>query len=671
MSAIAGIYSLDGRPVNPLELRRMLDCVPHRGPDAEGVWHSGPIGIGHRMLWTTPESLEERQPLANGDGSLVLTADARVDNREELASDLESHGFRLRSNTDAELILRAYERWGDECPAHILGDFAFAIWDARQQRLFCARDPFGVKPFHFYTDGRRFVWASEPRQILEDSTIPLRPRLRSLGLFLLQCPIERDHTFYDGILRLLPSHSLTVTADRTDLKQYWDIDPAHQVLHRNDAEYAEHFRAVFSEAVQCRLRSSGRVAASLSGGLDSSAIVCMAESLRRRGTGRSSVDTYSVVCEGLPCDERPYIDAVTARYPVRQHSAVFDQIDDLHFSRALEYFDLLYQPTVFMCFPLLRHARERGTPVWLWGIGANELMASSFHHLTDLLRQRHVRRLIEQLRYDSTLYGVPMRILAWNYCVKPMVPAALRHVLRPAVRRVRRNRLPQWICADFANEIGLTDARRNRVWLRKFPTHSQQHIYNLLMVGLNVAMDFDQADRLASFHSTEFRYPFMDRRLVEFLLAIPEEQRWWMDRPKAILRRGLDGTLPKAIRDRRTKSCYTPAVALALKRQSVDMEPLMRNSRLAQMGAIDRAALRRIFDEQRSAAPDGNVLEVTRSASTILTVVKLEVWLKTVEALRKSREGTSGAGGSTGEELSGDARRAEEAISLAAVDQVR
>src|SRR4028118_649697 len=163
MSAIAGIYYLDGRPVDCADLGRMVDTLAHRGPDGADVWCEESVGLGHRMLWTTPESLLEKLPLVDQTGNLVITADARIDNRDELIEVLGLTDHPAEKITDSQLILAAYERWGDRCPEYLLGDFAFAIWDRRQQQLFCARDHMGVKPFYYYHSDRLLVFASEIR----------------------------------------------------------------------------------------------------------------------------------------------------------------------------------------------------------------------------------------------------------------------------------------------------------------------------------------------------------------------------------------------------------------------------------------------------------------------------------------------------------------------------
>src|SRR6267142_1308347 len=161
MSAIVGFYGRDGQPVDRADLERMTASLAHRGPDAAGVWNNGPVGLGHRMLWTTPESLHEQLPLTSKSGDLVITADARIDNRDELITALGLAHWAHGEIPDSELILRAYEQWGEDSPKRLLGDFAFAIWDERRQTLFCARDHCGVKPFYYYQSARALLFASE------------------------------------------------------------------------------------------------------------------------------------------------------------------------------------------------------------------------------------------------------------------------------------------------------------------------------------------------------------------------------------------------------------------------------------------------------------------------------------------------------------------------------
>jgi len=166
MSAIVGLYRRNGQPADRADLERMAESLAHRGPDAAGLWNNGPVGLGHRMLWTTPESLHEQLPLVNKSEDVVITADARIDNRDELIAALGLSEWPHGEISDSGLILCAYEQWGEGSPKRLLGDFAFAIWDGRSQTLFCTRDHFGVKPFYYHQSAQVFVFASEIKALL-------------------------------------------------------------------------------------------------------------------------------------------------------------------------------------------------------------------------------------------------------------------------------------------------------------------------------------------------------------------------------------------------------------------------------------------------------------------------------------------------------------------------
>lgn len=625
MSGIAGLYYLDGRRLDAALLGRMIDAIRHRGPDGEGHWEERCAGLGHRALHATPESVYEKQPMADEAGSCVIAADARIDNREELIAGLGVTGKPKERITDAELILRAYEAWGEGCPSRLLGDFAFAIWDGRTRRLFCARDPIGIKPFVYHFDGKTFLWASEAKQILEDGTVPREPNLTLIGRYLLNDGSEREETLYRGIYRLPPGHLLVVGEGGIRREPYWDVEPAREIRYPTDAEYAEHFLSLFREAVRSRLRTRGPVGAFLSGGLDSSAIVCMARALQEEGSvPNGALEAYSVVFETLPCDERRYIDQVVGKWRVPANYVVFEEQEAaLNLEESRHYRDVFYEPTTFMFIPALRDTRRKGIRALLSGMGGDELLAAGFEHLTDLLLQGRIRTLIEQLHYDAVQYAVPRRTLLWQYCLKPLVPAPLRNLLRPLVGALRGDGIPRWIAPGFLERTGARDQLRRGVPAREFPSRSQQALYEGLCFSWNTTFALGVMDGLASAFSAEFRYPFFDRRLVEFLMAIPEEQRWWKDRPKAILRRALDGILPAVVRDRNGKAEFTPVFDREMGgRQASKVEALLHEPVLERLGVVDGKRLRRFFSEYRHGRRN------YYTSGVLSTIVGLELWCR-------------------------------------------
>jgi asparagine synthase (glutamine-hydrolysing) len=309
MSAIVGLLFFDGRPVEPGLLESMTQPLRHRGPDGISHWQSGPVGLGHCLRHTTPESQHEKLPLSTHDGAFCLTADARLDNRDELLDALRLP-MAPDVTSDSALILAAYQKWGGECASRLLGDFAFAVWDAARQQLFCARDHMGVKPFYYYHDAHLFAFATEIKALLALPHVPHRLNEARLADYILSELDDAASTLYAGIERLPPAHSLCVTRDALQPRRYWNLAASFQLPRSSSAEYAEQFRALFEQAVGCRLRSASDIGATLSGGLDSSSIAVMsAEVLRADASTR--LHTFSAVYDqASSSDERPFINAV-------------------------------------------------------------------------------------------------------------------------------------------------------------------------------------------------------------------------------------------------------------------------------------------------------------------------------------------------------------------------
>src|SRR3972149_2874746 len=382
MSGIAGVYNLDGSPVDPALVMRMTDISAPRGPDGVGHWIDGPVGFGHIMLHTTPESLREKQPLVNDSGNLCLTLDGRVDNRDEVRDALQAKGAKLRTDTDAELVLRAFECWGEECPKRIIGDFAFVVWDGRNRQLFCARDPLGIKPFYYYADGSRFLFGSELCQLFADPTLRREPNEGMVGEYLSSAITDREETLYRDVFRLAPGHFLLVKPGHIRKERYWDIDPAKVIRYRRDTDYADHFFEIFTEAVRCRLRSQKPVGVNVSGGLDSSSILAVAELVCRNGAPAApGLEVFSVIFPGLDCDENSYIRDVLSMWGRKGNTVPPEEPDGLRsVGQVKRYLDIPDYPNGSLCDPLKSLARDKGVRVLLTGFGGDEWFTGSSYH---------------------------------------------------------------------------------------------------------------------------------------------------------------------------------------------------------------------------------------------------------------------------------------------------
>ena len=228
----------------------------------------------------------------------MIVADARLDNRREVVAALDLEASATRDVGDGELILRAYERWGGACPTRLVGDFAFAVWDSRNETLFCARDHVGVKPFYYHRAASAFLFASEIKALLTSPIVPYRLNPARVADHLVGLFGDQTSTFYRDIDRLPAGHTLTVTRSGMRIQRYWTLDSSRELVLGSDEEYAEAFRECFTEAVRCRMPSSDRVGCLLSGGLDSSSIVATARSLRTAVDAK--LDTFSAIFPSLP-----------------------------------------------------------------------------------------------------------------------------------------------------------------------------------------------------------------------------------------------------------------------------------------------------------------------------------------------------------------------------------
>src|SRR5438067_551558 len=316
MSGIAGIVS-SGTEADPALLMRMLSALAHRGPDGEGQWASGPIALGHRLLAVEPGAPQDKQPAADTLGERRLVWDGRLDNRGELTAALAGDLDR-RDVSDADLVLAGYRRWGEDIVGRLVGDFAFALWDGITRTMLCARDALGVRPLYYHHGGRGLLFASEVGALLEDRSVPRRPDDATVVDFLRMRAGEVGATFFEGIRRVPPAHLLRLSGNRLTLHRYWTPDLSRTVRYPRDEDYHEAFRALFGEAVRCRLPASGPAAILLSGGIDSTLVAAMAAAVRDPAPA-APLTAITLVYDGFLREEWHAVERVTAATRMRRH----------------------------------------------------------------------------------------------------------------------------------------------------------------------------------------------------------------------------------------------------------------------------------------------------------------------------------------------------------------
>jgi asparagine synthase (glutamine-hydrolysing) len=593
MSGIAVIYNPDGRPADRELFDRMMALIAHRGPDGSGAWIDGSVAIGYQKFCTTPEAVHENQPLADPSGRFHLVFDGRVDNRAEVAAALKDRGTFPRDDTDAELVLRTYECFGAETPRRILGDFCMVLWDAGRRELFCARDICAVRKLFYYYDGTSFLCGTELVQILADRRVPHDPDEGAIGEYLAGSLNSTEDTLYRHIKRLSPANSITLDASGLHLRRYFDLNTRRQVRYRDDHEYAEHFSEIFQQAIRCRTRVLGRYGVHLSGGLDSTSIVGMAASMHRAGTV-PPFETYSMLFDEPSVDERAYIHETVAMLGLEAN--YFDPfLLDLPAATAsiIRFKEFTEYPNGAIWHSVWKKARTQGVRVLLSGTGSDEWMGGSPWFFADLLLAGDWRRLWRRVQSDCRLYGgagglVPSLKFLMHRAIWPLLPLELRK----AIRRMRgTSGLPSFIRTPFARRYHLWDRVQREPQLPS-ATFGQLALYNNFVDGW-VMHGREITDREIALYGLEERHPFLDRRLMEFLLAIPDDQRIRNNLPKFVLRQAIRGKIPNSVCDRRDKAYFSITFVKAFERMGG--EGLFDRMALDEAGIIDREEFLRVY----------------------------------------------------------------------------
>ncbi len=624
MSGIAAVFNLDGRPVDHPQLERLIDAMAHRGRDGLGRFFDGQAALGHAMLRVTPESVAETQPLRDDPSGICLTFNGRVDNRRELRTLIETAGESLRTDTDAELVLRAYRCFGDESAAKIIGDFAFVVWDPGRRRLYCARDHSGMIPFYYHCDGKTFLAASELQQILRDPGVKQEPNEGIIGEYLCGKLFTRDETLFRSVMRLPASHQMVVTESGPRISRYYDLNPSRAIRYRTDDQYAAHFLEVFREAVRCRMRTRTGIAAELSGGLDSSSIVSVAQSMRQSGEIEvPEFETFSLVYDEPTADERPYVASVVEKWGLKSNFVRPHEMDMKSCMENVARFrEWAESPSGAVYYSLRERVVEKGYQVIVTGMGGDQWLTGSDYYYAELLSEFRFVELARLLRTDWR-FGMPgtpghsrLKNLGW-WGLRPLLPDKVRIALSDLVPR---ERFPPFIPADFARRIDLRGRLRATPASPPGCSYSQRSIYHEFNDGWMVSV-MELKDRDNAPIGIEQRHPFYDVRLVEFCLAIPEEQRLHNNQIKYVMRNAMKGLLPEDIRTRLTKGEFSAMTVRLFDR--VGGARFFDHLAIAERGWVDETIASRVARERLTDYAGSNLWP-------LINAFAIEVWYNVI-----------------------------------------
>lgn len=566
MSGIAGVIDFSGRPVDREQAAKMASAMSHRGPDGISTWADSIAAFAHCMLRTTPESLGEHQPLPDEGANLVLAMDGRVDNWEGLRRTLLDDGAVLRDRSDAELVLKAYQRWGADCVRYLEGDFAIAIWDVRRREAFFARDRMGSKPFYYCWTGTALVFASELHAIFDAMPPPRRLNEGMLAELLAGEWLSHDATLWEGILRLPRALALVVGRAGPRLHEYWKPDTDRVITYRSEGEFFEHYRDWLRERVRRLSRSHRSLAFDVSGGLDSSAVFCIAEHLRREGRLLApDINGYTTTYFADPEADEIEFARAAGRFvgvPIREIPRAVTA-PDWYLARASRWRDFPGFPNASTLTEMRRQSVLDGCRVALTGeTGDNWLDGSRLYYAEEMSKRRW-RSLYDCVRADILAYGLP-KTLGWalRYGVFPLLSHRDQAILRRLLGKpVAAPREAYWLTNRLRAALrGRRKPRRSQVGERRpGQRETLDRLDGAFMAQVTERIEFD-----ASLAGIELRHPFHDAAFVELMLAIPERFRLRGNTNKYIHVQALTGFVPAEVLLRKDKADFTHIIVRSI-----------------------------------------------------------------------------------------------------------
>lgn len=608
MSGICGIVRFDGNPPERDMLAQLTQLISFRGPDAQAVWCDHYAGLGHTLLRTTTESLDEHQPRCI-DGRVWITADARIDGQNELRRKLEACGRTgLAMASDCELILHAYMAWGEDCVLHLIGDFAFAIWDAPRRRLFCARDHFGVKPF-FYAPGRReFIFSNTLDCVRAHPSVSSKLDDTAIADYLLfEMYQDWAATAFADVRRLPPAHRLTLSAAGLSVSSYWTLPVNLSVSYRSAGDYVEHFNALLDQSVSDRMRTD-RVAIEMSGGLDSTSVAAAAKRVCPQQSRPFGLHAFSIVYDGLfPDRERQYAQLAADHLDIPISYLVADAYDLYGFHRKGEAGlpEPIHSPLIQTYVDATRRMASFSR-VALTGWDGDALLNES--------PKPYFRMLAKQGRYLRLALGM----VGYGMLQRRLIPLTLR-------ARFTRNRsgsiqppsppLPAWINRDLVVQLDL-ESRWATYHARQERQHAlRPYAYKTFEFIRSLSNFFDQYDPGLTHELVEYRHPLLDLRVLNYCLSLPPTP-WCIK--KQILRIAMQGQLPEAVRLRpKTALAGNPCLAVLRRGNSQWVNSFSPSPVLSRF--VDSAMIPEL-------SPDTTV----DSAWSNLRPLSLEFWLRSL-----------------------------------------
>ncbi|MBO0962185.1 asparagine synthetase B [Neobacillus sp. MM2021_6] len=566
MSAIVGIYHFNEEPLNPLQTSNLMKVFQQYPADDVHTWNKSNIFLGCHAQWITPESIGEPLPYYDYEKKIAITADAIIDNRDELFDRLQVEQTQRKTIPDSQLILLAYYKWGEEVPKHLIGDFAFMIWDEKKRKLFGARDFSGARTLYFYHDQSRFAFSTTIEPLFTLPYIEKKMNEEWLAEFLaipgMVEAVDTQSTVYKTIHQIPPSHSITVADSKVNLTRYSTIEVEDTIKLNSNEEYEEAFKEVFNEAVTSRIRTHGKVGSHLSGGLDSGTVVSLAAKALQKEN--KQLHTFSYVPEEsfmdwtpkyyIP-DERPYIkETVNHVGNINDHYLSFEGKSPL--TDVDDFLDLMEMPykffeNIFWLNGISEEAHNQGIKILLNGARGNHSISWGSWNLS----MDYYSSLFKKVKWISLNHELNQYCINHKTGKSVMLPIVAKRAF-PLIARIFTNnhqndyQFPSFINPAFAQKTNVFNKLQEygvnaSGMLGKNLTEHRKNHYNQLFVWNKSGI---ANTKFSLRYSLWDRDPTNDLRVIRFCLALPEEQYVQGGMERSFIRRATKGILPDKVR---------------------------------------------------------------------------------------------------------------------------
>jgi len=638
--AISGLVNLDGKPINSNLVERMLSHGPV-GCTATNIVQFGQATFGACGLHSSSGLLS--QCIALSSETLGIAWAGRLDNRKNLLKELELSIKKGSVVLDAEIVLHLYKSWRENCVRKLIGEFAFCIWDQEAKNFLCAVDHYAIVPLFYHFDGKELTFGSRIVQIYQNKNIQYKLDEKIIDEYfhpwntLNETTFSEEITGYKGIKRLPHGCLLLVSKKGTHLQKYWDINPDREIIYSKDSDYYEHFEELFREAVSCRLETQKqRVGFQLTGGLDSSSIVAMAHDIFKKNRDQRGITTFTINFDELSCNERPYADIVinacqaegifiTGEWLLGEWNLPLGTQKPYDFHRI----ELNNIPNASEA--IFQAAYDREIDVILSGHGADFYLEGNETIFDSLVRKLSFKRFLEE--FNAALSGHTLKDkikVLRDFTLAPLLPKkwSIPLFYKQVYMGTGYQDLPDFFSERFRQTISSQKLKYQAI--PKMRNWGQQDDYSTLFPPVY----YEEKSNLP----IDVRYPYLDKRLIEFGMAIPPEKKFsYMEgksfyrRSKLLHRKGLSRNLPEAIRKRSIKTTYEEVTFCFFRNFARDIRELFKRTEepiLYEKGYLNPDKFEETLEALLS-SPERSLCREDNSDVWIRKIISAEIWLRT------------------------------------------